>query len=450
MILRRPIWTEGLFVVQHHMQQQDRYHEAYVDERLNAAVMWPWGVVSVEIDERALVNNQLRLTQLMAILPDGTPVDCSDASGDAPAPRQLDGAFPPSLASLPVHIALAHWKENASNVVTESRTNVVARYQEQTSRVSDTHTGGEDRDISWARPTFRLLLGNENREAFDTVQIAELVRTHTGAIVLRDNYVPPVLKTSASPFLVAGFRRVLTAMTSRQRGLAASRRQRTEAAVDFQASDAAKFWLLNALNEAIPQFAHIVDHGHLHPEASYLALGQLIGRLCTFAVDGDPTTIPKFNYLSLGDVFEPMFARAVSLLDTIIAERFTEIPLEVRGQGMFTGQVQNPVLLRHELFLAVTGSLSEADIRDRLPKLTKIASWNHINALLNSAVNGVRLEVEYRPPGALPIRPGVVFFRVQKTAEYWPDVQGTGTVAIYHPLGQGVNLALYAVDPQNL
>ncbi|MGC4068825.1 MAG: type VI secretion system baseplate subunit TssK [Polyangiaceae bacterium] len=79
----------------------------------------------------------------------------------------------------------------------------------------------------------------------------------------------------------------------------------------------------------------------------------------------------------------------------------------------------------------------------------KIASWSQIGPLLSSAVNGVRLELEYRPPGALPVKPGVVFFRVQRTPDFWPDIQGTGTIALYHPLGAGVELALYAVDAQS-
>jgi hypothetical protein len=45
----------------------------------------------------------------------------------------------------------------------------------------------------------------------------------------------------------------------------------------------------------------------------------------------------------------------------------------------------------------------------------------------------------------------MMFFRMQKTADYWPDIQGTGTIALYHPLPrEALNLVLYAVDPENL
>jgi predicted component of type VI protein secretion system len=34
----KPIWTEGLLISQHHFQQQDRYHESLLRERLAAVV----------------------------------------------------------------------------------------------------------------------------------------------------------------------------------------------------------------------------------------------------------------------------------------------------------------------------------------------------------------------------------------------------------------------------
>ena len=451
MKLRKPVWTEGLFLTQHHFQSQDRYHEDYVNERVHAAFAQSWGVLHLELDERALGTGQFRATQISAILPDGTPISCGVEFDDAPPPRQIDAAFAPHMASLPVYLALPHESDATANVDLENKPGSIARHARQQARVTDGNTGIAQQDVPWARPNLRLLLGSERREAFECLQIAELTRGSGGAIVLRDTFVPPLLRLKTSAFLMAGFGRVLRAMTTRQRSLAASRRQRSAAAIDFQASDAAKFWLLNALNESIPLFSHLVDQGDAHPEEAYLALATLIGKLCTFAVDGDPTTIPKFNFLSLGDVFEPMFARALSLLNAVIAERYVEIALQRRDDGMHLGKVEDASVLRFEFFLAVTGTLPEAEVRDRLPKLAKVASWGQIGALLNSAINGVRIDLEYRPPGALPVRPGMMFFRLQKTADYWPDIQGTGTIALYHPLARdALNLSLYAVDPENL
>ena len=42
--------------------------------------------------------------------------------------------------------------------------------------------------------------------------------------------------------------------------------------------------------------------------------------------------------------------------------------------------------------------------------------------------------MEYRPPGALPIKPGVTFFKVIRTPDFWGDIAGTGTIALYQPV----------------
>jgi len=34
----KPIWTEGLLISQHHLQQQDQYHEALLRERVQDVV----------------------------------------------------------------------------------------------------------------------------------------------------------------------------------------------------------------------------------------------------------------------------------------------------------------------------------------------------------------------------------------------------------------------------
>ena len=448
---RKLVWTEGLFVTQHHFQQLDRYHEWLGSERIRAAVPYDWGVLEVEVDERALAADQFKLNRLSVVLPDGSPIEHGEGTGDPVPPRAFGTAFPAQVKSLDVFVALNHESDNMPNVDLDGKSGGAVRYQREQASVLDVNTGVGEHNLQYARPNLSLLFGDERKDAFDAVRIAQITRAPTGTPALKESFIPPVLRVGASSYLLGRFRKLLATIAAKQRTLADSRRQRTAAAVEFQASDSAKFWLLNALNVSIPSISHIVDHATDHPEQAYLHLAQLIGHLCTFAVDGDPTTIPKFNYLELGDVFEPMFDRAHKLLEAVLAERFVEIPLTKREDGMFLGQITDSNLLRYTFFLAATGTVPEAQLRDRMPKLTKIASWSQIGAILNSAVNGLKMELEYTPPGALPIKPGVVFFKVVRTPEYWNDIAGTGTIAIYQPIDpQGVTLHLYAVDPTNL
>ena len=77
---RKLVWTEGLFITQHHLQQLDAYHEALVGERLQAALPYDWGVIDLAIDERALATNQLRVTRLSVVMPDGLSIRLGEGS----------------------------------------------------------------------------------------------------------------------------------------------------------------------------------------------------------------------------------------------------------------------------------------------------------------------------------------------------------------------------------
>ena len=55
-----------------------------------------------------------------------------------------------------------------------------------------------------------------------------------------------------------------------------------------------------------------------------------------------------------------------------------------------------------------------------------------------------------RKASALPIQPGIHWFRLGRAPEFWADIVATGTFAIYHPFDpQSMNVALYAVESQN-
>ncbi len=447
---RKLVWTEGLFMTPQHLQQCDAYHEALVHSRVHSVVPYDWGLTEVQFDERALAAGQVRVTKCHGVFPDGTPFFVGERGEDQVEARPLEGAFPAALEALDVFIALPISRETASNVAMDpAKAGPAQRMVAAQVSVPDVNTGRNETAVTWGRSNLRILFGTEARDAFETIRICQLVRDRTGAIVVRETYIPPILRMRTSARLMAGMRRVLSAMVGKQKALAEGRRMRTAASVDFQASDTAKFWMLHTMNSYIPMCSHMVDHGLAHPEAAYTMLASLIGELCTFSPDGDPTTIPKFNYLEMGDVFEPVFDRALTLISNVLAENFIVVPLEKRDDGIYLGKFEDPKIPRtHEFFLEAKG-IDEGTLRERLPRLLKVGSWTQIGYILNAAMPGVRVSVEYRPPGAIPIKPGLVYLRVEQAGDYWNDILGSGTIAIYQPIEpQKVDMRLIGVQVQ--
>jgi type VI secretion system protein ImpJ len=448
---RKPIWTEGLFMTPQHLQQSDAYHEAMLQARVHACMAFDWGISDVQFDERALSAGQVKVVKCHGVFPDGTPFLVGERGDDQVEGRPIEGNFPAALDSLDVFLAIPNLRENQANTALDAaKAGPATRYVAEQVSLPDVNTGRNEQLVSWARGNMRLLFGTEPRDAFHTIRLAQLVRDRTGSIVLKDDFIPSLLRVGASPYLMTNLRRVLSGMVGKQKALAEGRRMRSAAAVDFQASDAAKFWMLHTMNSFIPAVSHLVDHGEAHPEDLYLMLGAIIGELCTFSPDGDPTDLPKFNYLELQDVFPPMFQQALHMIGAVLSEQYVVVPLEKRDDGMYLGKFEDPNLPRqHEFFLECKGG-DEATLREKLPKLLKCASWTQIGYILNAAIPGVKSSVEYRPPGAIPVKPGLVYLRVDQAGDYWNDVLNSGTIAIYQPIDpQKVHIRLIGVKTQS-
>jgi type VI secretion system protein ImpJ len=450
----KPIWTEGLLISQHHLQRQDEYHDAVVRERIDAALRFRWGIIELEIDERALVSNQFRLRRLAAVWPDGTIVRCGEGTDEpAPEPRPFEEAFA-SGAKLEIFVALAHENESSGSVESQDNSSdSIKRYVRESENVPDMNIGGSAQEVEWGRPNLRVLFGSERKDGYFTIRVAELVRKANGQPMVRDNYVPPVLHVDAAPFLGAGLQRVVAAISSRQRELALERKQRQTGNIEFHATDARKFWLLHTLNGSIPVLNHLLEVKRAHPEEAYLCLANLVGQLCSFAPDADPMAIPKFNYLELGDVFEALFARVLSLLSGGLEQAYVTLPLEHRPDGMFIGKIPDPKLINQEFFVAVKANQPEPFVRERVPGLLKIAAWNHIYDVVKQARHGVRSEIEWNPSVALPVTPGVCFFRVKREGPFWEEIVKSNTLALYIPNDPdwaGTSLSVYVVNPNLL
>jgi type VI secretion system protein ImpJ len=193
-----------------------------------------------------------------------------------------------------------------------------------------------------------------------------------------------------------------------------------------------------------------VDSDQAHPEEVYLVLAELLAALSTFAADADPLASPKFNHLGLGEVFEALLARIHALLALDATPVYVEIPLERRPDGMFIGRIPEPRLINHDLFVAVRSKLPEAIVRERLPQLLKVAGWKQIGEVVKQARHGVRVEVDWAPSSALPVKPGVCFFRLQRQGPFWEEVAKTSSLALYMPNDADWKeawLSVYALDP---
>lgn len=431
---QRVVWSEGMFMSPHHMQQQDLYHELLLEARLGVLLPHTWGVVSMEFDMEALRAGQVQLLRFTGVLPDGLPVTFARGQEEAPAARLVEGHFAASEHALDVYLGIPKERNGVESYGPSGNVGASPRFTPKNRPVSDLHASTSVIPVAFAQRNVRMLFGDEPRDDFDVIKIAELTRDKSGNLVLVDNHVPPCLRIDASPYLLNELRLLVRLMISKQRTLSSRRRHRDATALEFTPSDVTLFLELNALNGIIPLLMHTLEAGNLRPQELYWMLSRCAGQLCTFSPDADPSTLPTFQYTNLRATFEELFRRLDELLRAVALEQCLNVPMELGADRIFRATLADERLERcGQFFLTVRSELPEAVVLEQLPKLVKVSCGSEIRSLVHAASPGVPLKVTYRPPPEIPIQPGTAYFTLSLQDSYWKNVMRERNVALYLP-----------------
>ncbi len=432
--LERVVWSEGMLMCPQHLQQNDLFQEATLAARLSALSPFNWGAMTLKVDEGELKSGVLKLSAFTGVLSGGLPLDFAVGEVGGPPSRPLEEHFSSTATTLEVYLAVPTAREGIPNYQDAVDDSSAARYKMINRPVPDLTIAKTEQIIGFGRPNATLLFGSEAREDFETLKLLEIVRDATGSFSLSRNYIPPCLYVSGSTVLIAYAQDLLSVMLTKQRALSETRRQIDAASVEFTAQDITRFLLLNALNTHIPVMRHVIESQQTSPLELYLTLIQLAGELTSFSSEVDPSTFPKFNYTDLRATFEPLVGSINQMLGATVRERCITVPLESRADGMWIGQLKDDRLPRCPRYvLAVEAQSPQQETANRLPKLSKIASWKQINTIVQSATPGAPLSATHRPPPEIPVRPKLVYFIVRTDDRYWRQILSEKTVAIYLP-----------------
>ena len=446
---RKVVWNEGMLLTPQHFQQWDNYHEELLNSRVRSIQPYEYGVLDLQINREAMANGNFQLTGCRAVLPDGLMINVPDTDA-VPDLRPVGEHFNPEKESLGVHLAIPALKFGSANFQGSGvKPNANLRFLQEGSLVKDETSGTNEQPLAFARPNLRIIFDDELRDGFTSMKIAELQRTTTGQLQISENYIPPVLKISASEWLVNMLRQLVEILITKSSSLGEQRRQSKASLADFTTSEVAVFWLLHTINSSIPMMAHYFRSPLLHPEKLYLEMSQIVGQLMTFSTDLHPKDIVKYDHDDLHFTFLNLSLQLKDLLETVIPSRCVPIPLEKINPTLYIGRVEDERLLKEAgFFLAVRAQLPEAKIIEDVPRVIKIASRDVIDTVVGRALPGVNLTHMNPPPAPIPTRVGFRYFQLESSGAYWEGIKGSKIVAVYVPEKiPDEKLEMYAVKP---
>jgi type VI secretion system protein ImpJ len=251
------IWTEGLFLRPHHLQQHDRYVEGLVESRTRNVTPYPWGFSSLEIDRDLAQQSRFAVRRAAGIMPDGTPFDIP---AEMPPPPPIE--VPESAGKYLVWLTLPVGAPNTREVES-AEADSASRFVPANVRLIDTTSALRiEEEIEVAQPRLAYELRKTAKPGYVALAIARIVEVRDRAIVFDETFAPPVLTSSSHPVVHGWIERVIGWVENKLEELARYAADPT-AGGGLQSAD---YFILQLLNRHIPVLQHFAASRFVHPE----------------------------------------------------------------------------------------------------------------------------------------------------------------------------------------
>src|SRR5499427_974089 len=438
----RVIWSEGTFLQPQHLQQHDRYLEAYVELRTRALRPYSWGFSELELDESLLELGKLAVRKVRGSLPDGTPFDCP-ARDPLPAPLDIPATLRDSLVVLALPVRQPGVDEAD---LSGGATDGLARYVAGELEVKDTNASFDRTAlIQIGRLRLQLLKETDVTAAYTVLGVARVVeRQADNRVVLDRRYIPPMMDAAADQVLAGIVRDIHGLLHQRGDALATRMSQPGPGGV----GEIAEFLWLKTINRHEPLFAHLTNITPLHPEHLYAACLELAGELCTFTQESRrPVPYPTYRHDDLAGSFGPVVADIRRSLSMVLERNAIPIPLEDRKFGLRVASIPDLELRRTARFvLAAKAQLPTERLQASLPTLVKIGPGERIRDLVNLNLPGIVLRSLPVAPRQIPFHAGFLYFELERSGDLWKQTEQSGLLAL-HIAGEfpGLELEFWAV-----
>ena len=442
------LWGEGLFLRPQHFQQQDRYHEARLNETAGALHPYCWGVRQLAIDADALKADVLRITELALIFPDG---EVYRAPGHDMLPPQVRLAdLPPFEGSLTFHAALPELKVHGENCAPRADTappHADFRFGQHEHDTQDLYSEAAPAPVAYLTRKLRLLPELDPLDAYDSFPLLRLRRVATGGFEVDQEFIPPSVSIEGAPGLQSRLARLMEKLLAKVNALYGHHREPSKNVVELRGGDVASFWLLHTASSGYAALSHYLAHRDLHPERLFQELLVLAGGLMTFSRAVKLEDLPAYAHQDPGPAFARLDAILRELLDTVISSKYFSIALTNDRPSYHLGALDSgKITPQTTLYLGVKADLPALQLVEIVPLRFKIGAPEDVDKLVLSAMPGVKLVHAPQVPSALPVRPDTCYFVLENRGMLYDGMLKAQSISIYVPNGlRDLQLDLIAI-----
>ena len=439
------LWGEGLFLRPQHFQQQDRYHEARLNQTARALHPYCWGVRRLHVDHEALKSDTLRIDALSLVFPDGELYRAPDIDA---LPLQVRlGELPPATQTITFHAALPALKPHGDNCVDPDEEHGDARYVQHERETQDLFTHAADAPVVYLRKTVRLVPDLDALEAFDSFPLVRLRRVATGGFEVDPAFTPPSVSIEGAPGLHNAVARLMEKLLAKVNTLYGHMREPSRNVVEIRGGDMSSFWLLHTASTGYAALSHYLNHPELHPERLFGDLLTLAGGLMAYSRSYKLEDLPAYSHLDPGPAFARLIDILRDLLDTVVSSKYFSVPLSNERPSYHLGALDSgKINSQTTLYLAVSADMPALQLVEIVPLRFKLGAPQDVDKFVLSAMPGVRLVHAPQVPAALPVRPDTYYFVLENRGTLYDNMLKAQAISVYVPNGiRDLQLDLIAV-----
>jgi len=318
--LARIQWHEGMLLSPQHFQQESARVDTLVAWQTMAVHPYAWGVLNLQFDNALLAAGRLRVTQLEAILPDGTALVYPTEHA---LPLELDLApFAQEMAhaELAIYLVLpVSGRMRDPGVPARFRSVVVAPLEDEVSEALPA-------DVPRLLPALSLSAGQEPSGLYTSMRIASVYRDNE--LNKFGQVLAPLLEVPRQGELWER----LSAFVTQLRGKAAFVAKQT--AVPSSRTEDRLAYLeqrerLRNLVSSLAQIEAVIRSPRLHPYTLFLSLCTLLGPISLLKPGALPPVPPVYDHANPHVWLAPVLDALQAALEEV-SQDYREFKFEFR------------------------------------------------------------------------------------------------------------------------
>jgi len=430
--LSRLVWSEGMYLAPHHFQTQSRYYEDSIAFLANSLWRDPWGLLHLELDQKAIENGIASVLSASGIFSDGLAFDMP-TSDSAPPLRNITTLFPTSSTELLLFLAIpARRNDGYDALLTDTSTE--ARYLSKTHLLRDETNGIDEREVALAHKNISIVTSSEITPQLLVMPLARVLRDTRGVLRYDKDFIPACLRISASDTLMLLLQRLLQTIGDKSETILRGSRRAQRFEPGVSALDVANYWFLHSLHSALPPLRHLIHTRHAHPADCFLELSRLAGALSTFAVDSDPRLLPEYDHCDPGAGFRALNTYIRHHLEIVVPTNTVMLEFTPAGPYFYQAPVADERCLRRARWiLGIRSSIAESEQLRLVPLLTKVCSARFVPELVKRALPGMTLTHLSIPPTSIRVEPDMQYYSIDTSGACWEHILQTRNVGVYLP-----------------